>query len=128
MNSTKQLINNEILKKKYSMPYSKETTTLSNLLTKHPHLNQIHNRFPGPLSQRLLKKTENLKMIDDFYKLPKPEAIMNQNSEFSLQKKEKVEENSQLNSTDKKKPNELKVSKEKERALNFLIERGNFLF
>ena len=108
------------------MPCSKETTTLSNLLTKHPHLNQIHNRFPGPLSQRLLKKTENLKMIDDLYKLPKPDAIMNQNSEFSLQKKEKVDENSQLNSTDKKKPKEFNVSKEKDRALKFFYLKKPF--
>jgi len=121
MNSTKQLINNEILKKKYSMPYSKETT-LSNLLTKNAplHLNQINNKFPGPLSQRLLKKTENLKVIDDLYKLPKPE-LGNQKSEFSLEKvkgnalNEQEKSNfNKLQSTEKKKALE---SKEMERAL-----------
>lgn len=57
------------------MPCSKETT-LSNLLNKHAlPFNQINNRFAGPLSQRLLRKTENLKVIDDLYKLPKPEML-----------------------------------------------------
>ena len=106
MNSTKQLINNEILKKKYSMPCSKETT-LSHLLTKNLHFNQlnsINNHISGPLSQRLLKKNENLKVIDDLYKLPKPPN--DKKSDFSLEKRsreEKKPENSDfLQSTERK--------------------------
>lgn len=78
MNSTKQLINNEILKKKYSMPGSKETT-LSNLLNKNIAINK---RVQGPLSQRLLKKKEDLKIIDDLYKLPKPIEFHEKNAVY----------------------------------------------
>lgn len=78
MNSTKQIINNEILKKKYSMPGSKETT-LSNLLNKNIAINK---RVQGPLSQRLLKKKEDLKIIDDLYKLPKPIEFQEKNAVY----------------------------------------------
>ena len=123
MNSTKQLINHEILKKKYSIPFSKETT-LSNLLNKNPlHINQIscNKPFQGPLSQRLLKKTENLKVIDDLYKLPKPD--FNRKINITIEKQEKNDGEELLNKYDsqeksqstEKKKDETKLNKENER-------------
>lgn len=53
MNTTKTMITNEILRKKYSMPCNKELIN-SHIFIKPRHFNQLQ----GPLSQRLLKKTE----------------------------------------------------------------------